>query len=180
LTLIKLVAVLRQDFGAYGLHLPKWRDDLRQRKMRRIAALSMVLLGGCSLNDSHLARRAQTMLLGMNEVALQTCLGGPDQKSTFENTEILTYYATSTSSSSFSLPVVGGIGFSNGGYCHAIIRLDDGVVTGVRYTGENRAFAAPDAYCAPIVGDCVNDPPTPGGGAAPVAMEDLAARREAG
>jgi hypothetical protein len=121
-----------------------------------------VLLAGCSVDDAHLARRARTSLLGMNEVTLQTCMGAPDEKSVLGNTEILTYYATSTSSSNFSIPIVGGIGFSNGGYCHTIIRLDNGTVTGVRYTGETRAFAAPDAYCAPSVGGCVNNPPKPG------------------
>jgi len=127
------------------------------------------LLAACSINDSHLAARAQKSLLGMNEVTLQTCLGAPDEKSVFGATEILTYYATSTSSSSYSIPVIGGIGFSNGGYCHTIIRLDNGLVTTIRYTGETRAFAAPDAYCAPTVGGCVTNPPppTPTNGTAP-------------
>jgi hypothetical protein len=111
----------------------------------------MALLGGCSLNDSHTAFRAQTTLLGMREVDLQTCMGAPDEKSIFGSTEILTYYATSTSSTSLSIPLIGGIGESYGGYCHTIIRLDQGVVDGVRYTGETSAFVAPDAYCAPTV-----------------------------
>jgi hypothetical protein len=122
---------------------------------------SATLLTSCSINDSRLAVRAQKSLLGLNEVTLQTCLGVPDEKSVFGTTEILTYYATSTSSSSYSIPVIGGISFSNGGYCHTIIRLDNGLVTTVRYTGENRAFAAPDAYCAPTVGGCVTNPPAP-------------------
>jgi hypothetical protein len=128
---------------------------------RALATATLTLLTSCSINDSNLAARAQKTLLGMNEVTLQTCLGVPDQKSVFNTTEILTYYATSTSSSSYSIPIIGGIGFSNGGYCHAIIRLDNGLVTAIRYSGEDRAFAAPDAYCAPIVGSCVTNPPTP-------------------
>jgi hypothetical protein len=102
----------------------------------------------------------------MQEVDLETCLGVPDQHNSFGTTDILTYYANSTSSSSFSLPIVGGIGFSNGGYCHAVVRLEAGKVVGVRYTGETSAFAAPDAYCAPIVRGCVNHPPTPAANAA--------------
>jgi len=123
------------------------------------AVVGAVWLGGCSVGDSHLAEKARTSLLGMREVDLQTCLGVPDQKAVFGNVEILTYYSTSTSSSNVSIPVVGGIGFSNGGYCHATFRLQDGRVVGLRYTGETRAFAAPDAYCAPIVGECVRHPP---------------------
>jgi hypothetical protein len=134
---------------------------LRQKWVRVSALICGVSLAGCSVGDSHLAARARTSLVGMNELTLQTCMGVPDEKSVFGNSEVLTYYATSTSSSNFSIPVVGGIGFSNGGYCHTIIRLDNGLVTGVRYTGESRAFAAPNAYCAPTVGGCVDNPPKP-------------------
>jgi hypothetical protein len=148
-----------------------------RRKMMRQAALAVVaLLSACSISDSHLAERAKTSLLGMNELTLQTCMGVPDEKSVFGKSEVLTWYATSTSSSSYSIPLIGGIGFSNGGYCHTIVRLDDGIVTGVRYVGETRAFAAPDAYCAPSVGGCVTNPPAPSPmpGAAPAASAPLA------
>ncbi len=132
---------------------------MRQTIMRRGALAAVTLLSACSIHDSHTAMQAQKFLLGMNEVTLETCLGAPDEQATFGNTQILTYYATSTSSSSYSIPVIGGISFSNGGYCHTVIRLDNQIVTSVRYTGENRAFAAPDAYCAPTVGDCLANPP---------------------
>ena len=59
------------------------------------------------------------------------------------------------------MPIVGGMGFSNGGYCHLIARVDAGRVTSIRYTGENNAFAAPFAYCAPIVRSCVDHPEPP-------------------
>ena len=124
---------------------------MRQKMVRQSALAVVTLLSACSIRDSHLAERAKTSLLGMNELTLQTCMGSPDEKSVFGKSEVLTYYATSTSSSSYSIPVIGGIGFSNGGYCHTIIRLDQGVVDGVRYTGETSAFVAPDAYCAPTV-----------------------------
>ncbi len=135
-------------------------DILRQFRFCRAVAI-LLLLGGCSLNDSHTASRAQTALLGMKEVDLQTCMGAPDEKSTFGSTEVLTYYATSTSSTSISIPLIGGIGESYGGYCHTIVRIDQGVVDSVRYTGETSAFVAPDAYCAPTVRGCVGDPPKP-------------------
>jgi hypothetical protein len=136
---------------------------MKEERMRGASVwrvlLGAVWLAGCSVSDSHLAARAKTSLLGMREVDLETCLGAPDEKAVFGNVEILTYYASSTSSSNFSIPVVGGIGFTNGGYCHAVIRLQDGRVVALRYTGETRACAAPYAYCAPIVGDCVRNPP---------------------
>jgi hypothetical protein len=79
----------------------------------------------------------------------------------FGGTEILTYYSTSTSSTSLSIPLIGGIGNSYGGYCHTILRLQNGRVVGVRYTGETNAFIAPNAYCASTVRGCVNNPPPP-------------------
>ncbi len=132
---------------------------MRQKFTRLGALVAAALLSACSIHDSRTAIRAQKFLVGMNQLTLETCLGAPDEQAAFGNTQILTYYATSTSSSSYSIPVIGGISFSNGGYCHTIIRLDNQIVTSVRYTGENRAFAAPDAYCAPTVGDCLANPP---------------------
>jgi hypothetical protein len=126
-----------------------------------VALVILDLLGGCSINDAHTALRAQKSLIGMKEVDLETCMGAPDEKSTYGSTDILTYYATSTSSTSISIPVIGGVGDSYGGYCHTVIRLDHGVVDSVRYTGETNAFVAPDAYCAPTVRGCVRHPTKP-------------------
>jgi len=140
-----------------------------------LAVSALVLLGGCSVNDSHMAFRAKHSLLGMNEVQLQTCMGAPDEKNVFGSTEILTYYATSTSSTSFTIPLVGGIGASYGGYCHTIVRIDRNVVDSVRYVGETNAFVAPDAYCAPSVRSCVSNPPSPTG---PEQTENVAIKRE--
>lgn len=113
------------------------------------------LLAACSVQDSHIARDAQTRLLGMAEVDLESCLGVPDQHNTIGNTDILTYYATSTSSDSYSIPVIGGMSFSNGGYCHATFQLRNGHVTQILYSGEKNATMAPDAYCAPILRTCL-------------------------
>jgi hypothetical protein len=79
----------------------------------------------------------------------------PDQHSHFGDTDILTYNATSTSSDSYSIPFVGGMSFSNGGYCHATFQVRDGHVTQTLHSGEKNATGAPDAYCAPIVRTCI-------------------------
>jgi hypothetical protein len=131
--------------------------------MRPLCLAAAVLVAGCSIQDSRTADAARTKLLGMKEVDLEACLGVPDQHNSYGKTDILTWYSTSTSSSSFSIPVFGGFGFSNGGYCHVTVRLEDGRSTEVRYTGETQAFAAPAAYCAPIVRSCIAhpEPPTP-------------------
>lgn len=123
------------------------------RKFFLLPMLAMV--GSCAIKDSQIAHDAETRLIGMSEPDLEACIGVPDQHSTFGNTDILTYYATSTSSDSYSIPIIGGISFSNGGYCHATFRVVDGRVTQVLYSGEKNATGAPDAYCAPIVRTCI-------------------------
>ena len=122
----------------------------------RSLCFTLLLLAGCQVEDSHIAGNAQKQLIGMSEVDLESCLGVPDQHATFGGTDILTYYASSTSNSSFTVPIVGGIGFSNGGYCHATFQLKDSHVTQILYSGEKNATMAPDAYCAPILRTCMS------------------------
>lgn len=121
----------------------------------RAAVAACALLSGCAVKDSRIAHRAQRQLLGLSEVDLESCIGAPDQRQSFGSTDVLTYYAASTSSINYSLPIVGGIGFSNGAYCHATFRIDHGRVTRVLYSGEKNATLAPDAYCAPISRTCL-------------------------
>jgi hypothetical protein len=123
--------------------------------MRLSPLLLALVLAGCSVGDSRTALRAQTALLGANEIALETCMGAPDQKNSFGTTDILTYEFTSTSSTSLSIPLIGGIGDSYGGDCRVIVRADAGRVVSIHYVGETNAFIAPDAYCAPIVRTCL-------------------------
>jgi hypothetical protein len=117
--------------------------------------LALLALAGCSVGDSHTALRAQTALLGANEIALETCMGAPDQKNSFGTTDILTYEFTSTSSTGLSIPLIGGISDNYGGDCRVIVRADAGRVVSIRYSGETNAFIAPDAYCAPMVRTCL-------------------------
>ncbi len=104
-----------------------------------------------------IAQHAKTQLLGLREVDLVGCLGAPDQQRSFPGTDVLTWYATSSSSLSFSPPVVGGFSITNGGYCHITVRVDGGVATRILYSGEKNGTLAPDAYCAPIVRSCLVD-----------------------
>jgi hypothetical protein len=123
--------------------------------LRLLFLASMLMLPACAVQDSRVAHEAQIRLMGMTEVDLESCLGAPDQHSTFGTTDVLTYYATSTSSDSWSIPVIGGFSMSNGAYCHATFQLRDGRVTQILYSGEKNATFAPDAYCAPIMRTCI-------------------------
>lgn len=122
-------------------------------------------LAGCSVQDSETAHRAENLLLGMTQPDLEACLGVPGQHSEFGDTTILTWTTTSTAGRglSVSLPGAGDLSLSGGGSCNATARLENGRVTEIRYSGEDSALLAPDAYCAPIVRSCVRHPePTRG------------------
>ncbi|HVY13678.1 MAG TPA: hypothetical protein VHB27_00520 [Rhodopila sp.] len=125
-----------------------------------LVALSLTL-AACSVQDSHTARHAETRLVGLSAVDLESCLGVPNRRDTFGQTAILSYDGSSTSSGglSLALPIVGDLSFSGGGDCHMTVRLDEGRVSQVRYSGETDATFAPDAYCAPLVRTCLKDLP---------------------
>ncbi len=123
-------------------------------KLSSIAALGF-LLAGCAVHDSRVAGRARIQLIGMSEVDFETCVGSPDQHSNFGSTDILTYEFTSSSSTSWSLPIVQGPAFSNGGNCRMTVRFDHQIAHRILYSGEKNDTAAPDAYCAPIVRTCL-------------------------
>jgi hypothetical protein len=131
------------------------RGCWRRMTLFRLLRLAPLLLTACAVEDSHIAREAETRLIGMSEVDLESCLGAPDQHSTFGTTDILTYYATSTSSDSWSVPLIGGFSLNNGAYCHATFQVKNGRVTQILYSGEKNATFAPDAYCAPIMRTCI-------------------------
>ena len=125
--------------------------------LRKFAALACLVpfAAGCSVHDSRVAEYARNRMIGMSEVDVETCLGAPDQHQSFGATDILTYYTSSSSSMSFSLPIVGGPSLSNGGNCHMTMRFDKEVATRILYSGEKNGTGAPSAYCAPIVRTCL-------------------------
>ncbi len=123
---------------------------------RRLIWLAPLLLAACAVADSHAAHMAQTRMLGMSEVDLESCLGVPDQHASFGDVDVLTYYTSSSSSTGYSIPVVGGLSFSNGDNCHATFDMKDKHVVRILYSGEKDALAATDAFCAPILRTCLD------------------------
>ncbi len=137
-------------------HLTPIRPLILPRLLiRGLLLVGLPLVAGCAVEDSRIAAEARTRLLGLKEVELVACLGGPDQHSSYAGTNVLTWYANSNSSIGFSPPVIGGFSINNGGYCHVTVRTDAGVVSHVIYSGEKNATLAPDAYCAPILRSCM-------------------------
>ena len=118
-------------------------------------AAALIVLGACSMQDAMVADRARTRLIGMGEADLESCVGSPDQHSSFGDTDVITYEFTSSSSTSWELPIIQGPSFSNGGSCRMTVRFDGQIADRITYSGEKNATAAPNAYCAPIVRSCL-------------------------
>ncbi|GBR35988.1 hypothetical protein [Acetobacter peroxydans] len=142
----------------------------RSRRHRHYACL-LALLGvtACGYNDSRRAHKGQLAVIGMTSEDLQACAGIPDKTAQLDDhVQIFQYTRTinvpSTNDSTlFPLQTVvnltqtsmGGAGKT----CIASIRLVDGRVTDMHYSGDNDRMIGSDGVCATLVKGCLTTPP---------------------
>lgn len=128
---------------------------------RSVLVLLLVafLVGACASGHS-VATDGRRVVLGMNADTFQACAGIPTRtKRLDERTELFSYELKNenTGGVEVSVPVVGG-GFKigkSGSYCHAVVRVVDGKVAELNYTGDNDDFVGKEGVCAPIVRGCL-------------------------
>ena len=128
---------------------------------RSVMVLLLVafLVGGCATGHS-VATDGRRAVLGMNADMFQSCAGSPTRtKRLDERTELFSYELKNenTGGVEVSVPMVGG-GFKigkSGSYCHAVVRVVDGRVAELNYTGDNDDFVGKEGVCAPIVRGCL-------------------------
>ena len=128
---------------------------------RSVMVLLLVafLVGACATGHS-VATDGRRAVLGMNADTFQSCAGIPTRTKRLDpRTEIFSYELKNENvgGMEFSVPLVGG-GFKiagSGSYCHAIVRVVDGKVAEVNYTGDNDDFVGKEGVCAPIVRGCL-------------------------
>ncbi|WP_149535898.1 hypothetical protein [Siccirubricoccus phaeus] len=132
--------------------------------MKRLVLLALpVCFASCGHQESRLAHEAQLSLVGMSSADLQSCAGVPDKSSRIDDrTEVFTYIYKSdvTGGVQVTLPIIGGgyqIGAS-GSNCSANMRLVDGRVHSVFYSGNNDRPIGTDGVCAPIIRGCMRRP----------------------
>jgi hypothetical protein len=119
-----------------------------------------VLLTGACASDNDVALKGREFILGMDARTLQTCAGIPTRTTQLDSqTELYSYEIKyeNTGGAQVTLPLIGG-GFKLGGsgsYCHALVRVVDGKVAGVNYTGDNDEFIGREGVCAPIFRGCL-------------------------
>lgn len=120
----------------------------------------LVLLVGACASDTDVAKKGRELILGMDAKTLQTCAGIPTRTTQLDSQTALYSYEIkyeNTGGAQITLPLIGG-GFKFGGsgsYCHALVRVVDGKVAGVNYTGDNDEFIGREGVCAPIFRGCL-------------------------
>jgi hypothetical protein len=128
---------------------------------RSVLVLLLMVSVVCACASGHsVATDGRRVVLGMKADTFQACAGIPTRtKRLDERTEILSYELKNenTGGVEVSVPVVGG-GFKigkSGSYCHAVVRVVDGKVAELNYTGDNDDFVGKEGVCAPIVRGCL-------------------------
>jgi hypothetical protein len=119
----------------------------------------VLLIGACATGND-VARKGRELIVGMDVRTLQSCAGIPTRTKALDaRTELYSYEIQyeNTGGLQITVPIIGG-GFRAGGsgaYCHAIVRIVDGRVAGVNYTGDNDDVIGRDGVCAPIFRGCL-------------------------
>jgi hypothetical protein len=121
-------------------------------------SLLAALLAGCA-SGHDVADRGRRYVVGMDADTLQSCAGIPTRSKRLDaRTELYSYEVRyDKRGTEITLPIIGG-GFSLGGagsYCHAIVRVVDGRVSAVTYTGDNDEMFGREGVCAPIFRGCL-------------------------
>src|SRR5262249_19645867 len=132
--------------------------------MRRVSvllrALVPLVVGACARAGHNVAEKGREVVLGMNAETFQACAGIPTRTKQLDpRTEILSYELKNenTGGVEVNVPIVGG-GFKigrSGSYCNAIVRVVDGKVAELNFTGDNDDFIGREGVCAPIVRGCL-------------------------
>ena len=124
-----------------------------------LPVLALLLAGACATHHE-VAEKGRQSIIGMDADSLQSCAGIPTRTKQLDKRTALYSYEIKyekTGGAQINLPLIGG-GFSVGGggsYCHAIVRVVDGRVAAVNYTGDADDITGRDAVCAPIVRGCL-------------------------
>jgi len=132
---------------------------MTRRVSALLSSLIVLSLGACAAGHE-VATEGRRAVVGLNADTFQACAGIPTRTKRLDSrTEIFSYELKNENVGGMqvSLPVVGG-GFKiagSGSYCHAVVRIVDGRVAEVNYTGDNDDFVGKEGVCAPIVRGCL-------------------------
>lgn len=132
--------------------------------------LPLAGLAGCGYTDSRTAHRAQLTMIGMRADEVESCVGIPDKvKELSPGIQIFEYSRTlnipSTNDSTFiplqtivnlTQTALGGAGKT----CIADIRIENGEVTDLHYSGDDDEIVGTDGVCSIVTRGCIRKPVT--------------------
>ena len=124
-----------------------------------LLGFGLLVISACS-PDHYVAEKGRESILGMDADTLKSCAGIPTRTEHLNSRTALYSYENKyerTGGAQVTLPIIGG-GFNLGGsgsYCHAIVRIVDGRVAAVNYTGDNDDMIGKEGICAPIFRGCL-------------------------
>ncbi|WP_338332241.1 hypothetical protein [Acetobacter sp. LMG 32666] len=148
-------------------HTPRCSARLL-RLMPCLTLGALLALGGCGYYSSRIAHKGQLTVLGMTNEDLLACVGVPDKTQVINEHVRIYQYTRSTNipatNDSTLVPLqtlvnltqttLGGAGTN----CVATVRLVDGRVTDMHYSGDNNQMIGSDGVCSTIVKGCLNTP----------------------
>ena len=124
-------------------------------------SLALLAISACTPSNE-VAKQGRQLVVGMDATALQACAGIPTRIAQLDPRTQLYSYENKyerTGGLEITLPIIGG-GLAAGGsgsYCHALVRIVDGKVIGVTYTGDNDDMIGREGVCAPIFRGCLRE-----------------------
>jgi len=124
-------------------------------------SLALLTIAACT-PANEIARQGRQIVIGMDASTLQSCAGIPTRIAQLDPRTQLYSYENKyerTGGLEITLPIIGG-GIAAGGsgsYCHALVRIVDGKVAGVTYTGDNDDMIGREGVCGPILRGCLRE-----------------------
>jgi hypothetical protein len=125
-----------------------------------LRSLALFSVCSCATAGHDVAEEGRQVILGMDAETVLSCAGIPTRTEQLgSRTRIFSYEIKNENIGGMqvTVPIIGG-GFKvgrSGSYCHAIMRIVDGKVVEVNYTGDNDDVVGKDGVCAPIVRGCL-------------------------
>src|SRR5688500_18233601 len=119
----------------------------------------MLPVGSCA-SGHNVAMDGRRAVIGLDADSCRACAGIPTRTKRLQpRSEIHSYVLTddNVGGAAVSGPLAGGgckIAGS-GSYFHALVRIVDGKVAEVNYTGDNDDFVGKEGVCAPILRGCL-------------------------
>lgn len=126
---------------------------IRFTNWRKAACCGLFLLTSAC---SSLPMRAKHDLIGMNRSDLIACAGVPDNAASLPDGEVLQWRQDQQVQGPFTIkgPLSLELDISGHGSCHFVVRLRQGRVSQIEYTGPSSTLLGPYSACQPLVLAC--------------------------